>query len=629
MDLIYALALLSIPLLIAARFQWRDRGWAMGWCVLFALAGGFRLLMEVLPRYAPEASWIFTLVCAGYLLREKLPSFQKNQILRALPWVACAALLLVRSYFPQFDIDSMDYHISAIQWLKDRTTLPELYQHAEVIKSWYWVVGFEEWLSIPGLAGDLGLTAGLVGGVLKTLGLCTLISLLPATWPLLRYLAAFLLLIDDHFFFSGQSRYVYLNPSLIPLTALMLHLTWRGIRGSSQRLWMGVALAGGMASVKYLGLYFLPIPVLALFITRPKHLPDKTSRWALAAALLLGGSVFGLHFLSTGNPVVPVPNRFFELKAFHRGTEVFLHYFMQESFWQACAQPLRRLVYPGNLAMKMVAVCIIPTFALSLLLLYPRFKYRFWILKRRLFFALLCFGVVQGWAIIAHYIASIEKSRYPRYVMGIAILGLLSLLIAMRKKILPQGHWKWGEPILGWGLLIFLVVTLDTRFYNIAPPQRPSWSHIGAFIQAKFRGTKNSLEFEAPFLKDLLLHEVQTDFPPLRKRLLELEAQTGLQLLRGEGLACHGGFGTWPNILLAPNMMILSIPEGGGYLRFPKGVEALQQAGLRYLILPPEFVSGGEKGPYVRRGDGQLEPLLFDEKALFKGQFLKLVRVQY
>lgn len=626
MDLIYAAALLCIPLVMAAHFQWRDTGWAAAWCALFVLAGTFRFLMEALPIQGPYIAYGFTFLLAVCLLCTCKHALHKISWFLILPWVACVLLIGIRSYFPQFDIDSLDYHLSAVQWLSDRATLPKLYQHAEVIKSWYYIVGFEEWLSIPGLAWDLGLTGGLVGGVIKILGLCTLISLIPAAWPLLRYAAAFLLLVDDHFFFSGQSRYVYLNPSLIPLTALMLHLSWRGARGHSQRLWLAWALAGGIASVKYLGLYFLPIPFIASLFRGIPQIPNRLSRWALGSALLLGGSVFGLHYMHTGNPVAPVPNRFFILDPFYRGTEVFLHYFMQESFWQACSQPLRRLIYPGNWAMKAVAVLILPSFLLLGIRFFSKLQRRLRVSQRRLDFAVLSFLIVQAWAILAHYIASIEKSRYPRYTMGIAILGLLSGLIAFRKTLrfnVPRPF----QVVLGWGSFLFLLITLDTRFYNIAPPQRPDWAHLKAFAIAKLNGQRKSLEFDAPYLKDLLLHEIQTDFPLLRERLRELEKESGVQASLGEGVACQGSFGTWPNALFAQRTIVLSIPEGGGYLRFANGRQGLWDAGIRYLILPPDFISGGEKGPFVRRGDGLLEPVLFYSKPLFQGQFLKLVRL--
>src|SRR5258706_11594752 len=187
MELLYAGCLLAVAISVACRFDRTPYGWAVAWSVLFLLAGLFRILIQWLPVAAPAISFGVTLVAAIWGLRTLKVPRQGRAWLFALPWLVGIVFLLMRSYFPQCDVDSMLYHVMSVRWLQDRHTLLALQRLPGVIHECVYLVGFEEFLSIPGLLGDLPLCAGLVGGVIKALGIFTLVSCVPRSCHILRY----------------------------------------------------------------------------------------------------------------------------------------------------------------------------------------------------------------------------------------------------------------------------------------------------------------------------------------------------------------------------------------------------------------------------------------------------------
>lgn len=636
MEILYTFSLLIIALSAMSRPANIDRGLAFAWGALFALAAFFRLLIECWPAHGPSIGLYATVILAAGCLSFLGPRlrFHRHGWFMAIPWMLAIVLLWVRSYFPQCDVDSLEYHLVFVRWLQDRAHLSEIQRHAEMITNWLYGTGFEEFLSIPGLAGDLPLCGGLVAGVLKILTLLTIVLLLPARATFWRYVASFLLLIDDHFFFSAQSRYVYLNLSMIPLIPLTLWLAWRGWRGNSDRSWLALAMALGLFSAKYYGVFLLPVAGGAFLyrLSQGLNRPRKETLFILLASIALAATVFGFHYASTG--VWMPPRGLAENPAFFRGTEGVDRYILSGGFLAAFAHPVRRLVFSGNIALKMTAVLIGPTLMLW-----------FWVRRlngnKRIFslrwleWSALCFIGAQLWAFIAYSLYPIE-SRYPRYAMGLAILGVASLVLSSRRCLMRMaGTWqgiirRWSG-LTEWGvgciLFAFIVLTLDTRYYNVGPSYRPHWRSIVQCAEWKWQGHR-SLDANAPYLRPILHDYAADNVPALEQCLQQIDKQSGTQLGTGAQLLIGAPYQNWPGALLANNAVLSGLVAGGGYLRFSGGAADLIRQDIRYAIVPKSLPSNGRLGPYVRRGVwGALEGVSFEDKAICESQDMKVVRL--
>jgi len=627
-----------IFLFLASRHEWNDLGLASGWCGLLEISGLSRFLIIIFPHRSPITLWTLVVLVGGLCsvaVGQRL--LRRRGWLMALPWLLGLSMLVLRSYFPQFDVDSLMYHLVAVRWFQDRSFLPPLQREAAMITNWIYFVGFEEFLTIPGLVRDLPLCAGLIGGLLKILSILTVVCLIPRQTPIFRYLAVFFFLVDDHFVYSGQNCFVYLNPSLIPLTTLIVWLSWRGARGHTQRLWMAFALGAGITSVKYHGLAFSSIPVAAFLwrimkkmrFRREIPLPSKESALCLLAGLLPVVGVYGINLWETGSPLVLSGP--FKAQHLGRGTE------MLDSLWghwsTGFLHPLRRLIYPGNLAMKAVAVLLIPSLVLWILSVWRGRSANKWVSKRWLDFTVLAWIISQVWVIIAE-VSKANESRYPRYVMGLSILGLFTFVLALRpsfKCFIPSldAHrsriWAGLQWVAGLCVMLWIFAISDTHYVNVPPTLRPSWGRLFQFIQAKWRGPCESLDPASPWMKGMLMDYVPRNIPRLRQGLEKLERESGLALTRGDGLVVYSNYMTWPSVILSNNAILLELYSGGGYLRLPKGLQTLTQAGVRYAIVPKQTAQGWD-APWIRRSPfGPTELLEFNFQQVWESADMRIV----
>jgi hypothetical protein len=630
MELVYAAALAAIPLGVIARRGLTPRNCALVWFAFFLIAAFSRFWIQSAPQSAAAAGFFLTALLA--ILAWRSPGAGPKLRRTDLPWILGAALILPRSYFPQCDVDSMLYHVMGVQWLHDRAFLPALQQLPGAQHLWIYLLGFEEFLSIPGLLGDLPLAAALVGGILKAFGIATLVSLVPTAWPLLRAAVAYVVLLDDAYVFSGLNRSVYLNPSLIPLNALMVWFLWRAWRGQRSALVWAIALALGVGSVKYHGLYFSVLPFLAAtgFLLRERRPPSlsNASLFALCAGGALALSVFGLHWVETGNPLAP-SGSFFQQRLV-RGVEYLQLGFAHSSWWEAARHPLRRLIFPGAIAFKATAVLLFPAIGLWMLQ---------WVrpvqgLRRRwIGLAVFCFVLSALWTITTEAIRHSE-SRYPRYAAGIATLGLAATALALRKRIPWRKRSKQVELALGFGVFAFFAYSLDRRQVNIPLDVRPTWRDIAWVARARLEG-RPSLRADAPYLARIVEPYIPGNLPEIAGCLERLEPIEGLRLTRGDGLAIY--WSLWPLPMVAPNAILLDWWNGGGYLQLPNGAASLMEGGVHFAIVPREMRSGEPwflnpgslGGPYVRQGAyGPLERIRFETEPLCVTRDLKLVRIR-
>jgi hypothetical protein len=174
------LALICTTLVIAGARKWKPEGWAQAWVYLIGVSAGFRILLWLLPNESPLLSrGVIFLGLALALARAKWKAHLRYYriSLPNLAFVLLAALVMARSIFPNYDVDSLSYHLSAIRWLYHKSSLPDLQAHAQGVYLAYRVIGFEEFLGIPALDADLGLWSGLIGGWLKVLTLFSVLSL--------------------------------------------------------------------------------------------------------------------------------------------------------------------------------------------------------------------------------------------------------------------------------------------------------------------------------------------------------------------------------------------------------------------------------------------------------------------
>jgi hypothetical protein len=626
-EIAYATALCALFFLAYSAAQGpREIRLAFTWLLLFFLAGIFRALLELCPALAPVISGALVGVSVGAMLALRAVRPTRAPGLKAADayWVGLLVFLGARSFFPSFDVDSLLYHLNGVRYLAMRHELPPYQQNLEVASLWNNWMGFEESLLTPVARLDLGLAGGLVGGAFKIFSMFTVVALIPAPAFLLRTLAVFLILIDDHFFFSGQSRLVYLNTSLIGLVSLSFWLAARSWR-RPERFSLPAILVGVIgAAVKTHGLFFfapvLGVAVLACVRKRVpprKLLGERLARLCLAFALTGFSAFFLMKWLVTGSPLAPFDFLFW--KADHRWREpnTLLALRAKTSWASLKVMPWVPLVYPGNLAMKAVAVLILPA---GLAQLFRRWR------SARLAYAVFFFAVTAGWAFTSRYL-NVEESRYPRYVFGVAVLGLCMFgLHAWRlreARILRGPLRRWLVPAshcLALLLCLRLVLTIDTRYFNVPTGERPKWANIFSFVEGL--GTRSSLSPRSPHMASLYLPFMYTDVAPLEACVEKLPEAATLQT--GAGLIIFGPFSTWPLILLSPGAVAGSSWEGGGNLRQVEGGAELKARGIKFALVPrdPTFPV------QARNRADELVPLEMKGKDICEGRGTVLRRLE-
>ncbi len=605
-------------------------GLLYAWLALFGLSGVFRILIELSPKYGPVLSFSLFLGFSIFILfRLNLNGIQRFLKFRFqdLAWQVPLIFLLVRSLFPQFDVDSLLYHLSGIKFLAVRHLLPEVQRNLEVASIWYNWIAMEESLLIPMANYDLGLVGGLLGGVFKALAILTVVSLIPRPAYLFRSIIVFLFLIDDHFFFSGQSRFVYLNPCLIGILPLGSWFAFRSLY-APQRFMFPAILAGLIAMcVKLHGIYFL---LLFLCVGLIGCFRKKVWPWNCLRSLRISGwlgvglgcsGFFLLRWIGQGSPLAP-----FDLlwwKADHQWRDPYILRGLEDGgqLMKLLSSPFRNLVFPGNHSLKAVAVLSVPTL---LALSFRRFR------SRWLNLAAFSFLISVYWAQHSHMITSGE-SRYPRYVFGVSVFGLTALAIALFqiwKRNSRHGLYYLSYRVRTFfsyagALALFLVLfsTIDSRYFNVPSGERPSWRHIESFVRSLFRG-KYSLDPGSQHLGSLMLPEVHEDMPVLISCAQE---KIGDSAKTGAGLAVFGrGVVTWPMIMLAPGAVGGDQWAGGGYQRGIGDQNDLISFGVRHVILPKR----SEFHAMFRNRADELVELELKGSVICESPNLKLIKLE-
>ena len=458
-----------------------------------------RLLIECFPRTTP---YIGLLVIAGAFVWNVVG--RRDAKWAKFGWVnyAFIAVLVLRSLMPIFDVDSLSYHLPFLDWLYQRSVLPFEQQGFLTTDPRRFFSGAEDFINIPGVIGNLPLYAGVMSGVLKCLTFGTIVSVIPRS-VFFGIFAGVLMIFDDHFLFSGQSCSIYLNPAFIGVAALATYFTLRTVLGHSRSLWTASALLLQLTAIKYHGLYLLiPAGVVLFFSARMHFRPPSRRQWFMIfSGILACFSVFGLNLLHTGSPLYP-----FSLGPFHAWRETppqIMGMYAVSHFWADLLQRnYRILTYPGNIALKMVAAVFIPA---GLVWLFGKSgSLPKWINRRSLFKALMFFLVCTAWAILMTKLAPDEAQfagRYPRYIFGVAIMGLCQVIFSA-KKLFPtmlQGKsLRVFTAALAPVTFLFTAALIDQHSANIPLEFRPTWKDIAIYLKGS-KVTPTDLLGEAVF----------------------------------------------------------------------------------------------------------------------------------
>ena len=404
-------------------------------------------------------------------------------------WVnySFVAILILRSLMPIFDVDSLSYHLPFLDWLYRRWELPLEQQGFLTTDPRRFFSGTEDFISIPGVLGNLPLYAGVMSGVLKCITFATIVSVIPKS-IFFGIFAGFLMILDDHFLFSGQSCSIFLNPAFIGVAALACYFSLRTVLGHSWSLWTALSLLLQLTAIKYHGLYLLlPFGIALTFFAASRFRAPSRQQWLMIfSAILACFSVFGLNLLHTGSPLYP-----FSLGPFQAWRETppqILGMYAVSHFWADLIQRhYRILTYPGNIALKMTAALFIPV--TMAWLVGKRGLLPLGINRRSLTKGLLLFLVCAAWAILMTKLAPDEAQfagRYPRYIFGVAIMGLCQVLFSA-KKLLPsvcQGKSpRVFTAVLAPVTFVFTAAIIDRHAANIPLEFRPTWQDISKYLR--------------------------------------------------------------------------------------------------------------------------------------------------
>ena len=597
-----ALSIFWIPVAIAKKYRWGAKGWVRGWLILFLFAGSSRISLWLAPQYAPIFSRIFLGVLVLVTAKISRISFPSKISIENFIWGLLSAFVFLRNFHPQYDVDSLSYHFPSLLWLFNRPHLSPIQGMIQNQNFAYRLIGLEEFLAIPCLDNNLPFLAGLIGGVLKLLSLYSVIAIIPSSFSLGKYLAAFFLLIDDHFFFSGQSRFVYLNPSMIGLVALSLWLSWRGARGSPKSAWSSLVLALCLPAAKGHGLFFafgvIVVFCFGIFVNaqisavfKSEFRKSSTWLWLLCPMAALF-SVYGLNWIETGSPIYPlkfgpfVPRHYSNILNFvNKGVP-------PGSFLQDIRSPLKTTISSGNLSMKLAALLWLPSFAIwascrlnanRQLASWIRKNWKISFSERNASFALFGFSATMLWAALAEAMVHGE-SRYPRYIFG---LTTAAVVISLRSIRLHSNYFRRlliKIPSFSVGLiaLILLVIGIDRRYYNIPLSKRTNWKQIVLAIQNPFYRALNPNSQEVLLLVDeywrknvVMLVDCLQKVSDKDFRLKDFTDGNGL-LLFSPGMG-------WPNYLVA---RYAARGDAYAFFSLPEGVNSLEEAGIQYALFP-------------------------------------------
>jgi hypothetical protein len=569
-----------------------ERRLAFAWLALFALAGIFRVALEIAPGPAPALCGGLLFLALGWV-GWGLPRARVSLRRGDAYWIALLVFLGARSFFPQFDVDSLLYHLAGVKYLAVRGSLPAYQQHSEVASLWYDWLGPEESLLAPVARLDLGIAGGLLGGVFKAVSVFTVVALVPRRAFLLRAVAAFLLLVDDHFFFSGQCRFVYLNPTLVGLLALGCWCTWRAWRCPRVFALPAILVLVMATAVKLHGIFFLAgaLAILTIALVRRRANPLLKANVPMLGCAAVGvAGFFLLKWITLGSPLAPFDFLFWRADHAWRGTEYLLGAQAKKSAAAVLHAPWRALIFPGNLAMKAVVVLLVP----AALLAAFRSRRNRWFLD-----ALALFAATAAWALLSHYLNP-EESRYPRYVFGAAVLGLAHFGLGLRH---VAGARYFAVPVshaIALFLVARLVLTVDTRYFNVPTGERPHWENIAGF--ARSLGRFPSVSPRNSYLKGLLVDFQYTDVAVLEPcwESLPEPLRSG-----GAGLVAFPFDSPWPALLIAPGAVFGTPVEGGGSLRRIDGVGDLAKAGIRFALVPKDPAAPPKAGPNALRFEGE------------------------
>lgn len=508
--LFFSLAASSFAL--ADTKQFRVSGWIAAWAFLFLVAASGRFLLFFLPAAAPFAiqSFIFAAAAASFLyFAYRLPRRRFSP--EAWGFLALESAIFfyffLRHFHPIYDVDSLTYYLSALQWHWQRFSLPEPWRFSENFYICYRMLGFEEFLAVAGLPGNLAFFMGLQQGLFKILTYFTLASCFPRGFRLGRWVLLFLLCKEEHFFFSGLSRWVNFTPSFICLTAFAAYCTWRAIRGHATSFWQAIALIIALAAVKYHG---LPVGaalalLLGLYVVHKRALPrfpqSAIERWILSSALLIFllhfASVYGMNWWETGTPFYPLNFGPFRDPRFTNGMAALSAEVPAGSFWRAFLQPYYTVrVFPANLAMRITTYVMFFYFAAWAILKWKasafaglkKFLKRkagiFPLSERSVSFIAFAAMATWVWAAYGDQIAH-NETRYPCYIFGLSALLVITFLFSWRPR-----KWRiFYLPTLpalplGYIIFIYLAATTDSRVTKVALDDRPNWQSIRGFLKA-------------------------------------------------------------------------------------------------------------------------------------------------
>ncbi|MGZ3651473.1 MAG: hypothetical protein ACXVCZ_10035, partial [Bdellovibrionota bacterium] len=561
------LALIVATLLQAGQERWSPEGWARAWLFLVAQSAVFRFLIWAAPSSAPFLARGITLasLCALTVWAKRHGAFGKFRIpISQIVFPLMAGLIMARNAFPNFDVDSLSYHLASVRWLLAKGELPDLQAHARGVYLAFRFVGFEEFLTIPAVDGNLALWAGLFGGWTKVLVMFSVLSIVPAAMPFFRYLAVFLLLIDDHFFFSGQNHFVYLQPALIGLVIMAFWFLWRGLRGKPSAWPLALGLFLGIAYDKYHGLFFVALggvfAILSLAFPgyRGWFKVRKILSWLRSPAVWIGlagcFALYGLNWIETGSPIYPYfangiggppagALQSIESSYFKGGSGELLRHFLEDKY--------KVFTYPGNLALKYLVLLFFPA-----LLLWVRRPRR--LNSRMLEFVVYAFLVTVGWILMCNminYETSRFHGRYPRFVFALTILGI-AMLGNSARNLVPWLRTRlsfWLQNAAGLCLLLWIALTFDTRYFNVTRGTRIGWPELAAYWH-------DPAPFEANTVPSVLL-PLTDDFLakdlPVLKACVAKAAPAGetAEFLDGKEMVIVDARLNWPNYFFGGNAL--------------------------------------------------------------------------
>lgn len=243
--------------------------------------------------------------------------------------------------------------------------------------------------------------------------------------------AAVLVALNDHFFFSGDNRWVLMNGAVIAFLFAAAYNFWEAKRQNSTfRLMLALIFLFQMLANKIQVIYIL-LFLFAIGIAIQQDIVKKikeitlNKRWLfITLASLFFVSLWYLkNFIVTGNPVFPLLAGNMRTFGFtpEQG-EVFYKLSGGISPWLFVKYMSYLFIWPGINAAKIViiTICFLPLF---LFLIYTRNKENKDFLMELFFWLSLCLLAVMGTSLACHW-----EPRYHRYPIAImAFTAVMSI----------------------------------------------------------------------------------------------------------------------------------------------------------------------------------------------------------